>query len=358
MVTSFEGIDMEKVRAKAGLLGGYSTGLAVSAMVYLGDALSLYAAMRDAGPLTSDDLAARTGLQERWLREWLRQQAAAGIIDYADGRFTLSPETALVLVDEANPFSMIGSFDGLPDRLAILPRIAEAFQTGLGLGFDGRGPGAVRTVERQLGPTHRTMLVQAFLPALDGVVPKLQSGAEVADVGCGSGVALVEMAKAFPHSRFHGYDISTLALARGAENAAAAAVTNVAFHNAATDPLPATATFDLVVTFDCLHDMTAPAAAAGAIRRAIRDNGAWLIADINGGTTFEENLRLRFAPAAYAWSVMGCMSSGLSEPGGAGLGTLGLPEPRMKELVSSAGFSQFRRLPLEHPVNAYYEARP
>ena len=358
MATSLDGIDLDKVRAKAGLLGAYSTGLAVSAMVYLGDALGLYAAMHDAGALTSDDLAARTGLQERWLREWLRQQAAAGIIDYAGGRFTLSAETALVLVDEANPFSMIGSFDGLPDRMAILPRIAEAFQTGLGLGFDGRGPNAVRTVERQLGPTHRTMLVQQFLPALDGVVAKLEAGADVADVGCGSGVALIEMAKTFPRSRFHGYDISTLALARGAQNAADAGVTNVTFHDAASDGLPAAATFDLVVTFDCLHDMTDPAAAAGAIRRAIRDDGAWLIADINGGATFEENLRLRFAPAAYAWSVMGCMSSGLSERGGAGLGTLGLPEPRMRELVSVAGFAGFRRLPIDHPVNAYYEARP
>ncbi|MFN0146073.1 MAG: class I SAM-dependent methyltransferase [Dehalococcoidia bacterium] len=357
MAASMDGIDMEKVRAKAGLLGGYSTGLAVSAMVYLGDALGIYAAMRGAGPLSSEDLATRSGLQERWLREWLRQQAAAGILDYDDGRFTLSPETALVLVDEANPFSMIGSFDGLPERTAVLPRIAEAFHTGLGIGFDGRGPNAVRTVERQLGPTHRTMLVQAFLPALDGVVAKLGAGGDVADVGCGSGVALIEMAKAFPRSCFHGYDISTLALARGAENAAAAGVTNVTFHDAATDPLPAAPTFDLVVTFDCLHDMTNPAAAAAAIRRAVREDGTWLIADINAASTFEENMRLRFAPAAYAWSVMGCMSSGLSEPGGAGLGTLGLPEPLMKALVSEAGFGSFHRLPIEHPLNAYYEAR-
>ena len=201
-MTSEGPIDRARLREKQKLIGGYSAGLAVSAMIYLGDRLGLYAALAAAGPATSAELAAATGLQERWLREWLRAQAAAGVLEYpGDGRFELSPEVARMLLDESTPASIIGSFDGLPGRMALLPRIAEAFSTGIGLTFDDRGPEAVRTVERQLGPTHRALLVSTFLPALDGVVGRLSTGARVADVGCGTGLALVEMARAFPRSR-------------------------------------------------------------------------------------------------------------------------------------------------------------
>jgi 2-polyprenyl-3-methyl-5-hydroxy-6-metoxy-1,4-benzoquinol methylase len=359
MATSLDGIDLKLAQAKAQLVAGYSAGASNAAMVYLGDALGLYAAMRGAGPVTSAEFADRTSLHERWLREWLQQQAAAGILEYrGEGRFELLPETALVVADEANPFAMIGAIAGLSERMANLPRIAEAFRTGIGLTVDDRGPNAAIGVERQLAPWHRTVLVQTLLPALEGMVARLETGAAVADIGCGAGVALIEMAKAFPLSRFHGYDISRRSLARGEENVRAAGVGNVVFHDVAADPLPSSPTYDLICTFDCLHDMTNPDVVVAAIRRAARTEATWVIADINGAETFEENLKNRLAAAVYAASVQGCLASGLSEPGGAGLGALGLPEPRMRELTERNGFTRFRRLPIEHPVNAYYEARP
>ena len=195
------------------------------------------------------------------------------------------------------------------------------------------------------------------LPAIDGVIAVLDSGAKVADVGCGTGIALIEMAKAFPDSQFYGYDISTNALMRAEENKSEAGVENLTFHNIDGDPLPGDASFDFITTFDCLHDMTRPAEAVAAIRAAIKPDGVWLIADINGAPTFEENLPNPLAPMFYALSVLSCMSSGLSEPGGAGLGTVGLPEPKMRELVQAGGFTRFRRLEIPHPVNAFYEAR-
>jgi SAM-dependent methyltransferase len=359
MTTKPGTVDTEKVRERAQLIAGFLTGAVSAAMVHLGDALGLYRAMRDAGPLSSAQLAKATGLHERWLREWLRQQAAAGVLEYrGEGRFELSPETAMVVADEANLFSGIGSFDGFPQRMASLVNLRESFRTGIGLSFDDRGPDGARAIERMLAPTHRLLLVQAFLPALDGVVAKLQAGAEAADVGCGSGVAVIEMAKAFPNSRFHGYDTSVHALARAVANAAAAGVTNATFHNAASDPLPPAPTFDFVVTFDCLHDMTHPELAVAAIRRALRADGSWFIADVKGAETFEENLLNPAAARMYGVSVLGCMSASMSEPGAAGLGTFGLPEAAMRELVTAGGFSRFRRIPLEHPFNAYYEARP
>lgn len=359
MATSLDGIDLNVAQTKAQLVAGFSAGAANAAMIYLGDALGLYTAMKGAAPLTSVEFATQTGLQERWLREWLQQQAAAGILEYrGEGRFELLPETALVVADEANPFAMIGTIGGLPERMGNLPRIADSFRTGVGLTIDDRGPNSAIGVERQLAPWHRTVLVQTLLPAIDGVVARLESGADVADIGCGSGVALIEMAKAYPRSRFHGYDISKNSLARGEENVRAAGVTNVLFHDVAVDALPPAPAYDLICTFDCLHDMTNPDIVVTAIRQSVRPDATWVIADINGAETFEENLKSRLTGVILAASIQGCLPSGLSEPGGAGLGALGLPEPRMRDLTERNGFTRFRRLPIDHPVNAYYEVRP
>jgi 2-polyprenyl-3-methyl-5-hydroxy-6-metoxy-1,4-benzoquinol methylase len=350
--------DPKKLREAARFIAGIYEGAAVSAMVYVGDALGLYRTLRDAGPVTSAELAGRTGLHERWLREWLQGQAAARILAYDAGRFSLSPEMAIVLANEDSPYSVIGMFDNFPGKMAAAADVPASFRTGLGKTFDDRGADGAAAVERQLGVAHRTMLVPVFLPALDGVVAKLEAGASVADVGCGAGVALITMAQAFPASRFHGYDISDHALARARRHADEAGLANVQFHHAAQEPLPPAPTYDLVTTFDCLHDMTHPEVVAAAIRAAIAPDGSWLIADIDGGATFEENLEKQGAASMYANSVLGCLSSSLSEEGGAGLGTLGLPEPRMRALVAGAGFTRFRRLDVRHPVNAYYEVRP
>ena len=176
------------------------------------------------------------------------------------------------------------------------------------------------------------------------MISRLHQGAVVADVGCGSGIALLEMAQAFPTSTFHGYDVSVHALERAESHRAALGAGNVTFHRVDADPLPDGPMFDLVTTFDCLHDMTRPGETVKAIRKAMVGDGTWFIVDIDCAPTFEQNLRRRrFA---------------LSEPGGAGLGTCGLPEPALRKLVGDGGFGRFRRLDIEHPINAFYEVRP
>jgi ubiquinone/menaquinone biosynthesis C-methylase UbiE len=203
------------------------------------------------------------------------------------------------------------------------------------------------------------MLVPVALPALDGVVARLEAGVAVADVGCGAGVALIEMAKAFPRSRFHGYEISAHALDLAAANQREAGVDNVTFHDANDDPLPDDASLAFITTFDCLHDMAHPARIMQAIRRAIAPDGTWLIADIKSKPSFEENMRDNpMAGMMYGFSVMSCMSSALSEPGGAGLGTLGFTEEVARTMTREAGFTRFRVCDFEHPMNAYYEIRP
>ncbi len=179
-------VDMEKAKKTAERVFGLLGGALVSAMIYLGDRLGLYRALQSAEPMTSDELARKMGLHERWVREWLQGQAAAGLIDYkGEGRFALSPEAALVLADEQSPLFLAGGFCSLPQQMAVLERLPESFRSGLGLPYDALGPEGARGVERLLAPWYRTQLVPVALPKLDGVVSKLESGAKVADVGCG-----------------------------------------------------------------------------------------------------------------------------------------------------------------------------
>ena len=334
--------------------------LVVSGMIYLGHQLGLYKALDGAGPLTSEALAAKTGLHERWLREWLRGQAAAGLLEYdGAGGFSLSDVGALVLANEQSPAFAGGSFIALPTQLNILEPLRESFATGIGLPYDAFGCEGQLGIEGMLKPWFRTMLVPIALPQLDGVVAKLEAGATAADIGCGTGVALIEMAKAFPRSRFHGYDISTHALTHAERYRRESGLGNVDFHDPRHEPLPADGSVDFVTAFDCLHDMTHPLETMQAVRRALRPDGTWLIADINAKPSFEENLRDNpMAAMMYGFSILSCLSSSLSVPGGAGLGTLGFPEPVARQMTAAAGFTRFKRHDFGNPVNAYYEVRP
>jgi len=359
MTTSAEqALDASRVEQIAETAFGYLSGTIVAGMIYLGDALGLYRALRGAGPKTSEEIAVLTDLSERWLREWLRGQTAAGLFDYhGDGRFELSAEAALVLADEDNPASVIGAFSDLPEQLLALRRAEESFRTGIGFTYDEGGNGVARSVERMLGPWNKTLLVSEALPKLGGVVEKLQRGASVADIGCGGAVADIAMARHFPSSEFHGYDDSKYALERARANIRDAGIMNAFVHNIADEPLPADASFDLITCLDCLHDMARPDLAAQAIRQAIKPDGVWFIVDIESSADLEENLSNPLAPLMYGYSILTCMASSASSADGLALGTLGLPEPRMRELATTAGFSRFQRVPgLEHPFNAYYEA--
>lgn len=344
----------EKVFADLG--GAMNTG-----MVWLGDEMGLYRAMHKAGPLTSTQLADKLGLSERWVREWLHGQAAAGYIEYpGDGQFLLSDEAAMVLADEASPAFCAGGVSHIPQLMGdVLLRIPEAFKTGVGLTYDELGPEAARGVERLLAPWFRHKLVPVALPALDGVVAKLEQGARVADLGCGAGVALLEIAKAYPQSELHGYDISQYALERAAANKAAAGVSNVTFHDAKVEPMPGDASFDFITTLDCIHDMAHPSDAIRAIRNAIKPDGTWFIADIHCGESLEENLEMAnpMLPMLYGFSVLCCMSSSLSTPEGEGLGTVGFGSAMAKKMTGEAGFSKFKMHDFDNPLNAYYEVR-
>jgi 2-polyprenyl-3-methyl-5-hydroxy-6-metoxy-1,4-benzoquinol methylase len=353
-------IDGDKLKETLRSVFGAYSGAVTSAMIHLGDRLGLYRALAGEEQLDSTGLAKKTGLSERWVREWLHQQGAAGLLEYrGEGSFALSPEAAAVLADESHPAFGAGFFSHFPQAMQIAERLPEAFETGIGLPYDAFGAEGAVGIERGLAPWFRALLVPMALPKIPGLVSRLEAGAVAADVGCGAGVAMIEMARAFPRSEFHGYDISQHALERGRENARLAKVANVSFHDARRDPMPGDARFDFVTTFDCLHDMTDPAGAIARIRRGLAPDGLWLIADIKARASYEENVAENpMAAMMYGTSVMTCMSSALSEPGGAGLGTLGLHAALLAEMVAEAGFSRFEPIDFGHPVNAFYLVRP
>jgi len=235
-----------------------------------------------------------------------------------------------------------------------------AFRSGLGKNYDGFGQDVARAMDASFGAWNRTALVPEALPRIPGLVEKLRAGATVADVGCGAGAGPIALAQAFPQTDIHGFDNSNFALQLAEENKARAGVENVTFHNPDLDPLPSTPTFDFVMTLDCLHDMPRPDLCAAAIRQAIKSDGVWFIVDIDGQATTEQNLQNNpMAAFFYAGSIALCLQSASSTADALKLGTFGLPEPKMRQLVTAAGFSQFRRVQgLQHPFNAYYEVRP
>lgn len=335
-------------------------GAVTAGLVHLGDRLGLYRAMADtAGPLTSAELAERVGLDERWIREWLHNQAAAGLVAFADETFWLEPEAVAVLATPAHPAFGMGLFHRLPQTMATLERMPESFRTGVGANYDSHGAEGAAGIERSFEPWYRNFLISVGLPALDGVVAALENGATAIDIGCGAGVAVCLIAEAFPKSDIHGYDISKHALARAAARRDERGLSNAHFHDVAIDAIPSDNSVDLVTTFDCIHDMTHPQEMMNAIRGAIAPDGAWLLVDIKARDTFAENVAKNpMAALMYGTSVYSCMSSALSEPGGAGLGTLGLPESLAQAMAEQAGFTRFRRLKIDNPVNAFYEIRP
>ncbi len=353
-------MDADALKDYAKLVFGALGGAMTSTMIFLGDRMGLYRELADAGGADSFELAKRSGLDERWVREWLYQQGAAGILVHdGDGRFSLPPEGVAVLADESHPAFGAGFFSHLPQSLAVAEQLPEAFRTGIGLPYDALGPEGARGIERGLAPWFRALLVPLVLPRLEGIVAALERGEQVADVGCGGGVALIEMARAFPASEFHGYDISKHALERAEQNRQQAGVSNVVFHDAATDPLPEKERFGFVTTFDCLHDMTDPASVMRQIRGAIRSDGTWLIVDIKAHESYEQNVeRNPMAALMYGTSVLACLSSARSEPAGLGLGTLGFHEGLARRMTAEAGFRRFEPIDFGHPVNAFYIVRP
>ncbi|MCZ6503680.1 MAG: class I SAM-dependent methyltransferase [Gammaproteobacteria bacterium] len=352
-------VDKDKLRSYTGTVWGYKQGEMVSLLIQIGDRLGLYTALDGAGQVTAKELAEKTQLKERWLLEWLKGQAAARLLEYHDGdRFELSAEGAMVLANEESSLAFAaGAFSGgiPPDTV---DKLVEAFRTGIGLSYEDLGPNAAHRTERMLGPWTKQEFVPNIIPALDGVQAKLEKGAVAADVGCGGGIALMAMANAFPNSEFHGYDPSSHAIERCRDKVDEQGLNNVKLHVAGGEALPEKPTYDFVITFDCIHDMTRPAEVISTIRRSLKNEGTWLIKDIRSHPDFKENLRNPFLAMFYGFSVSACMSSALSEPGGAGLGTLGFNPAVARKMVTEGGFTRFLEHDFEDPSNLYYEARP
>ena len=327
------------------------------ALVAMGDQLGYYRDLAAHGPTTPDELAQRTGTGLPYAREWLAAQAAGRFVDYdpTSGRFSLPAEHAVALTDETSPAFLPGFFQIALGTVRDAHRILDAARSGEGLGWGEHNTDVHLGCERFFQPGYAANLTSAWLPALDGVVDKLEAGATVADLGCGHGASTVLMAQAFPASTFRGSDDHAASVDTARDRATAAGVGDRArFEVASAQDFPGRG-YDLVTMFDCLHDMGDPLGAARRVREAIAEDGTWMVVEPAAGDHLEDNLT-PVGRAYYGFSTLLCTPASLSQPVGAALGTQAGPE-RVRELVAQAGFSRFR-VAATTPFNAVYEIRP
>jgi SAM-dependent methyltransferase len=335
-----------------------TAGATTTVLAFLGDRLGLFKDLAAAGPATSAELAARTGTNERYAREWLAAMFAAGYVEY-DGetrRYRLPPEHRPALTDEPGPAFFGGIHQELLGLVQRVDAIANAFREGGGVPQGGYPEDVYVGMDRFTAMWHENLLLQQWIPAIPDVQTKLERGVRVADVGCGQGRALIKLVERFPRSSFVGYDVFAPNIDRAWANARAAGVADrVRFEVAdAAQGLPAR--FDVVTTWDVIHDSVDPLGILRAIRAALAADGVYLCLDINCSDRTEEN-RGPLAALLYGFSILYCMTSSLAH-GGEGLGTLGLHEPKLRELCAEAGFATVRRVPIENPVNSLFEIRP
>jgi SAM-dependent methyltransferase len=327
-----------------------------TALVVMGDRLGLYRAMAGAGPLTPAELADRAGVAERYVREWLNAQAAGGYVEYEPdgGRYMLPPEHAVALTDEESPAYLPGFFQVALGSVTDSPRITEAARKGKGMGWHEHVDDVHEGCERFFRPGYNANLVPSWLPALDGVVEKLERGVSVADVGCGHGASTIVMAKAFPNSRFEGFDYHEDSIATARRRAEAVGVSDrVSFTVAPASSYPGSG-YELVTMFDCLHDMGDPVGAARHVCSTLADDGTWMIVEPYAGDRVEDNLT-PVGRAYYGFSTLLCTPNSLSQEVGLALGAQA-GEARIRDVVEKGGFTRFRRA-AETPFNLVFEAR-
>jgi SAM-dependent methyltransferase len=349
-------LDMNKLNAFIEQFVG-DLGAAVHAgMVVIGEKLGLYKALA-AGPMTSSELAGKTKTDERYVREWLASQAAGGYVTYDEkaNKFSLSAEQAFSLANEDSPAYIPGAFVLALGSLAAVPRIAESFRTGAGMGWHEHADAVFHGCEKFFRPGYAANLVSSWIPSLTGVKEKLEAGARVADVGCGIGASTILMAKAFPKSKFFGFDYHDKSVEAARESAQRAGVTDrVTFEVAKAKEYPGK-DYDFVAVFDCLHDMGDPAGAAAHVRNSLAKDGTWMIVEPFANDNLKDNLN-PVGRVYYSFSTLLCTPSSRSQEVGLCLGAQA-GEARIQKVVTSAGFSRFRRA-AETPFNIIYEARP
>ena len=324
-------------------------------LIRLGDELGLYRAMADAGPLSAQQVAFRTGTHERYVREWLSAHAASGYIDYdaASDRFTLTPEQAMIFANPDSPFYMLGGYQCVHANLLTIEKVERAFRTGDGVNYDERHACLFTGMERFFRPGYNAHLLNDWLPAMGGLTAKLEAGAKVADIGCGHGASVLMMAEAFPKSQFHGFDYHACSIEAARAKAAELGLANAHFEVATAKSFPGR-NYDLIAFFDALHDMGDPVGAAAYAADALAEDGALMLIEPMAGDALQDNLN-PVGRLFYAASTMVCTPVSLAQEVGLGLGAQAGPK-RLAEVLNAGGLSRVRRA-AETPFNIVLEAK-
>lgn len=349
-------LDMDKLNSFVGQFVGDLGAAGHAGMVVIGERLGLYKALAD-GPLTPAELASKTETDERYVREWLSSQAAGGYVSYdqATGKFSLTPEQAFTLANEDSPAYLPGAFQLALGALRAVPRITESFRTGAGMGWHEHDEDVFHGCEKFFRPGYAANLVSSWIPALHGVKEKLAAGADVADVGCGKGASTLLMAKAFPRSRFFGFDYHNQSLEAARQSAEREGVAgSTTFEVASAKSFPGR-DYDFVTMFDCLHDMGDPVGAARHVRESLKPDGTWMIVEPYAKDDLSGNLN-PVGRVYYSFSTLLCTPCSRSQEVALCLGAQA-GEARIRDVITSAGFTRFRRA-AETPFNLVYEARP
>ena len=348
-------LDQAGVDAFAAKVLNDTAGWAATTMAAIGDRLGLFKDLAAHGPATSDELAGRLGINERYAREWLAAMTSAGYIhhDQTSGIFSLPPEHAPALAQEAGPVFFGGAHHTLLGEVSVIDSVIQSFRDGGGVPQSAYPDSTFDGMERFSAPWFENLLLQEWIPAMPEVGTKLEQGCRVADVGCGRGRALIKLAQAFPRSRYVGYDVYGPNVDRATANAGDAGVGDRVTFRQADVSTEIPGEYELITTFDVIHDAVDPVGILRAIRAALTPDGRYLCLEINCSEKLEENVG-PLGTILYSVSVLYCMTTSLAD-GGEALGTAGLPESKLRELCREAGFGKFRRVPFENPFNVLYE---
>ena len=323
-------------------------------LVQIGERLGLYQALNDAGPCTVEELAKSTGVAKRYLQEWLSAQAASSYVSYdaSSNKFSMTPEQAFILADKSSPFYLAPAFAAAATFAQNVPDVTEAFKTGAGVAWGDQTQCLSCATAQFFRPGYENHLLQAWLPALEGMIERLQRGVKVADVGCGHGLTTTMMAKAFPESDFVGLDFHEPSIEAARQHAAPLDLGNLKFHVSLAKELPGK--YDFVTVFDCLHDMGDPAGAMTHVRESLNPGGVCMIVEPMAGDTLADNLN-PVGRLYYSASTMVCVPTSLAQEVGTALGAQA-GEKRLREVVvEKAGFKKLRRV-AETPFTMVLEA--